>query len=124
MRVGVTDQRGELGAVYRGRALFDLGPRTDLLCGCPRAKGMAFLLRAMNPQVLAVDEVAGEEDAAALMGAAGCGVSLLATAHGEDLDGLMRRPATRVLLEEGIFQRLVTIRGRGAERTYHVEVLG
>ena len=84
MRVGVVDQRGELGAAYRGQAQLDLGRHTDLLSGSPKAAGLMLLLRAMNPQVLAVDEVTAPEDVHALLTAGGCGVSLLATVHGTD----------------------------------------
>ena len=81
-----------------------------------------LLLRAMNPQVLAMDEITAPEDVDALTAAAGCGAVLLATAHGER-GGLSSRPLYRRLLEEKIFRRLVTI-GRGtAGREYEVKEL-
>ena len=123
MRVGVADERGELGAVCRGSPLFDLGPRTDVLYGCPKAQGLMMLLRGMNPQVLAMDEVTAPDDVEALTTAAGCGVALLASIHANGLEDLKLRPVYRVLLEEKIFHRLVTIRGRGWDRVYATEVL-
>lgn len=123
LRVGVVDQRGELGAVYRGQAQLDLGQHTDLLSGSPKALGLMLLLRAMNPQVLAVDEVTAPEDVQALLTAGGCGVSLLATVHGADRTDLERRTLYRELMGAGIFRRLVTIQGRGSQRKYRVEVL-
>ena len=124
LRVGVVDQRGELGAAYRGCAQLDLGRRTDLLSGSPKAQGLMLLLRAMNPQVLAVDEVSAPEDVQAILTAGGCGVSLLATVHGTDRTDLKRRKLYCELMESGIFRRLVTIHGRGNLREYRVEVLG
>ena len=61
---------------------------------------------------------------AALRTAAGCGVTLLATAHGESRADLERRSLYRPLLEEHIVQRLVRIRGTGGQRIYTVEELG
>ena len=77
----------------------------------------------MNPQVLAVDEITAPEDVRALTAAAGCGVTLLATAHGEGRAGLERRPLYRPLLEEGLFRFLVRIRREGERRVYMVEEL-
>ena len=81
------------------------------------------LLRGMNPQVLAVDEITAPEDVAALMSAAGCGGTLLAPAHGAGREDLSRRKLYRGLLEEGVFRRLVRIRREAGRRIYEVEVL-
>lgn len=119
-RVGVADERGELAATYRGMPQMDLGPRTDVLDGCPKAQALMLLLRGMNPQVLAVDEITAEEDLHALLAAAGCGTSLLATAHGTTPEQLSRRPLYRTLLSERLFERFVLIDTSGAQRRYQV----
>ncbi len=120
LRVGVADERGELAATYRGMPQMDLGPRTDVLDGCPKAEGLMLLLRGMNPQVLAVDEITAEADLHALLAAAGCGASLLATAHGTAPEQLARRPLYRTLLAEGLFERFILIEGHGLARRYLV----
>ena len=66
---------------------------------------------------------AAPEDVAALVSAAGCGVTLLATAHGAGREDLSRRKLYRGLLEEGVFRRLVRIRREAGRRIYEVEVL-
>ena len=119
-RVGVADERGELGG---GDLRHALGPRTDVLENCPKAQGMMMLLRAMAPQVLAADEITAPEDIAAIREAAGCGVALLATAHGRDRSDLDRRPLYRELLALGVFRKLVVIGLEGERRTYRVEGL-
>lgn len=123
LRVGVVDERGELAATWRGQAQLELGERTDVLSDCPKAVGMEMLLRGMSPQVLAVDEITARRDVQAMVGAAGCGVSLLATAHGSTREDLERRPVYREMLEQGIFQRLVTIQVHGGQREFNVEEL-
>lgn len=123
LRVSLADERGEVAAMYGGCPQLEVGRRTDVAEGCPKAQGLMLLLRAMNPQVLAVDEITAPEDVRALMTAAGCGVTLLATAHGESRADLERRPLYRPLLEEGLFRFLVRIRREGAGRSYRIEEL-
>ena len=123
LRVSLADERGEVAAMYSGRPQLEVGRRTDVAEGCPKAQGLMLLLRAMNPQVLAVDEITAPEDVRALIAAAGCGVTLLATAHGEGRAGLERRPLYRPLLDEGLFRFLVRIRREGERRIYTIEEL-
>ena len=123
LRVGVADERGELAALRGGLPQFDVGPRTDVMDGCPKEKALLMLLRAMNPQVLAADEITDPADCAALSLAANCGVALLCSAHGAGLEDLERRPLYRDLLERKIFRRLVVIRRTGESRIYRVSRL-
>lgn len=120
LRVGVADERGELAAMYQGEPQFSIGRQTDVLDGCPKGSALLMLLRGMNPQVLAADEITAPEDAAALEMAANCGVSLLCTAHAGSLEELKARPLYRRLLDEGLFRRLVIIERAGRERRYQV----
>lgn len=123
VRVALVDERGELAAVHRGRPQLEVGPHTDILDGCPKALAVPMLLRAMTPQVIALDELALQADVEAVCAAANCGVALLATVHAASLQDLRSRPVGRALLECGVFRRLVLIEGHGVERQSHVEYL-
>ena len=101
----------------------NIGARTDVVDGCPKAAAMLLLLRGMNPQVLAVDEITAPEDVEAVEMAVGCGVTLLATAHGASRKDLERRPLYRRLIKQGIFTRIVNIKIEQATRCYTVETL-
>lgn len=109
-RVSVVDERRELAAVRDGVPQLDLGPTTDILTGCPKAEAISLLVRVMNPQVLALDELAGERELVLAREAAYCGISLFATAHGDGLPSLLARPGYRSLLASGAFQWCITLR--------------
>ena len=109
LTVSVVDERSELGGCYHGIPQCDIGQRTDVLDGCPKAEGMMLLLRAMNPQVIAVDELGRAEEIAAVEEILHAGVTLLCTAHGSDLGEVSRRPGNNRQLDSGVFQRVVIL---------------
>ena len=119
-RVAVADERGEISAMREGAAQMDLGPRTDVLTGCFKDQGVMMLLRAMNPEIIAMDEITAPKDTQALESAANCGVVLLATAHGNGVEDLMGKPMYRNMIRRGLFQRFVVIRRGEAGREYAV----
>lgn len=111
--VGVVDERSELGGAYRGIPQNDLGMRTDLLDCCPKAEGMMLLIRSMAPQVIAVDEIGGEEDIRAVETAVNCGCRILATVHGNGIEDIQRRPMLGRLVEEKIFECYIVLHNLG-----------
>lgn len=113
LTVGVVDERSELGACYLGIPQNDLGIRTDILDCCPKAQGMLMLVRAMSPRVLAVDEIGGSEDVAAIAYVAGCGCKLLATLHGSDLEDIRRKPYMNELFLQRLWERYIVLDNTG-----------
>lgn len=120
-RVSVADERGELAAVHRGVPQFDLGKASDIMSGVPKAQAVMMLLKAMNPQIIAMDEISSPEDVEAAETASGCGVRLIATAHAADKSELYRRPVYKRLLELGVFKNTVVIENRCGKRSYSYE---
>ena len=70
-----------------------------------------------------MDEITQMEDVEAMVQAVGCGVSLLATAHGACMEDFQRRPVYRRLWQSGVFRRVVLLGGSGTKRTARVEVV-
>lgn len=122
-RVAVADERREIAAFCGGVFGFDVGRFTDVMTAVPKAEAVSMLLRAMNPEIIAVDEITEPRDVEALLEAAGCGVELLATVHAACREDLFRRPAGRMLLECGVFTRCVTVENRDGKRIYAVETM-
>ena len=120
-RVAVADERGELAALRDGMPQMDVGVRTDVLTGCAKDRAILMLLRAMNPAIIAMDEITDPADASALEHAANCGVTILATAHGKGVEDLRRKPMYRRLFRKGVFTRLLVVTKGVDGRSYCVK---
>lgn len=107
--VGVVDERSEIAGCFNGQPQKDVGYRTDVLDGCPKAEGMMMMIRAMGPQVIATDEIGKQEDASALEEALNAGIRVVTTAHGADREEISKRPVLKYIIEQGIFQRVVVL---------------
>lgn len=112
LSVAVADERSELGGSFRGIPQCDLGNRTDVLDGAPKGEGMLLLLRAMNPQVIAVDELGAKEELEAIESIMNAGVKLLCTAHSASLEELRKKPGFTQLFQKGSFERVVVLSAR------------
>lgn len=105
-KVGICDERSEIAGCYNGETSYDLGDRTDILDGCPKAEGMLMLIRAMSPDVIITDEIGKKEDVKAVEAALCAGVKIITTIHGssyEDIAG----SAIGELVRNQVFETLV-----------------
>lgn len=107
--VGVVDERSELAGCYQGMPQNDLGIRTDVLDGCPKAHGMQMLIRSMSPSVVAVDELGREEDFKAVESVIYSGCKLIATAHGESLEEIFSTSFFGRLRKMKVFERYILL---------------
>lgn len=110
--VGLVDERGEVSACYRGVPQLDVGKCTHVVDGCPKGEGLRWLLRAMAPDLLAMDELYGADECAAVREAAACGVPVIATVHAGNAKELCARSGIAKLLLEGVFAHVVFVHAR------------
>jgi len=116
VNVGVADERSEIAGCFRGMPQNDVGIRTDVLDGCPKAVGMSMLLRAMSPRVIAVDELGGKQDAAAVEEIVNAGVCIICTVHGADAEDARKKTALSNIIH--VFKRFVVLDGPGLINVY------
>ncbi len=122
-RIGVADERNELAALDGEGKGFDLGRCTDVITGVGKQVAAMMLLRGMNVQILAMDEITAEQDEKVLEELSGCGVGLLASVHGRDERDLRMRESSGRLLEGGFFVNLLRIEVHEGLRHYSLERL-
>ena len=123
--VGVADERHELAACCQGVPTMELGPRTDVMDGCPKQEAIRQLLRSMAPDVIVADEISGKQDARALADATRCGVPVVASAHADSLESAALRPSLRAVLESGAMELAVILGKRpdNIEKIVPIEVI-
>lgn len=90
-RVALVDERNEIAAKYREFNSFDLGVNTDVMTNLSKSDAADIILRSMNPEIIAVDELSGHGDMEIMRNAALNGIVLFATAHGRGTDDIKKK---------------------------------
>jgi stage III sporulation protein AA len=111
-KIGLVDERSEIAGCVDGVPQLDVGSRTDVMDGCPKAEGMMMMIRSMSPDILVMDEIGRKEDSDAIHEAVYAGVHLFTTAHGRNLEEVCRRPILSQLIQESIFTRIIVLSRR------------
>ena len=112
-RVAIIDSRGELGCFEGMR-----GGNLDILLGYPRGIGIDIASRTMNAQLMVCDEIGEEREVAAILYAPNSGVPLLASAHGDNVKGLLSRRGIAKVHKAGVFGAYVRIERKGRVGDY------
>ena len=117
MKVGISDERGEIASAYKGIPQLDVGANTDVYTNCPKSDGMIMLLRSMSPDVIITDEVGTNDDEEAIFQVINAGVKVVCSAHGYGVEDLERRGLLAELLKKNIFERVVILSRRNGPGT-------
>lgn len=91
LRVGIADERREIGAMSGGKNAFDIGRAGFVLTGYPRSSAMEIMIRTMAPDVIISDEIGTREDFDAVRNALRCGVSVISSVHARTMDEIRQR---------------------------------
>ncbi len=98
----IVDSRGELNVELSDSSLY-----LDIMSGYPRDIGIEIAVRTLGAQLIICDEIGSMADAHATLGAANCGVPLIASAHAASVDELLERPAIAILHRAHVFGKYV-----------------
>ena len=117
VRVAVIDTRGEI-ACFEGLQ----SAAIDVLAGYPKGIGIEIAARTMNAELMICDEIGEEREIRSILYAQNCGVPLLASAHGESVEGLLHRRGISELHKAGVFGAYVAISRRVGSREYDYKI--
>ena len=106
---GVVDERGEIAAMYRGIPQNDVGMRTDIIDNVSKPKGIKILIRTMAPEIIACDEIGGEEDIQAIEEAMISGVKGIFTMHGKTIEDINANRHIKKLIDDKIIEKIIFI---------------
>ncbi len=96
-RVALIDSRGELSVGCENALTLDIYKYY------PPCAAIEMAIRTMTPDIIICDEIGGEDEEKALLACAGKGVAVIASAHGEKIDGIIKTEALAKLHKAGLF---------------------
>ena len=111
-RVSALDERGELSALYRGKAGYSLG-LCDVYTGYPKGRAANCAIRSMSPEIIVCDEMGDQSDVDLLLYSMRCGVAFIATVHASSMQDLRRREITSKMINTGAFRYIVFLSSGG-----------
>lgn len=102
MRVSVIDERGEIlpdGATGL----------IDRFLGYSKPHGIEIAVRLFTPEYIICDEIGLFDDTRAILSVQNSGVPFVATAHGNSLSEVLKRPNIKELIEHNVFNTFVRL---------------
>ncbi|MDT8716589.1 stage III sporulation protein AA [Clostridium sp. 19966] len=124
-KVCIVDERSEISACSEGIPQLDVGIRTDVLDNCMKSEGIMMAIRSMSPDVIICDEIGTSKDMESILSAMSCGVSIITTIHGDDIQDFLQRIVFKELIDNHVFKRAIVLsnrRGAGTlENIYNLE---
>ena len=115
-QTAVIDERGELAACVGGVPQLDVGCACDVLEGLNKSEAVSWLVRSMSPQIILTDELAGADDAAALLKAQSSGCAVCASVHGRSISDVAANPSMASLMAHRLFNCYAVLNEDGGGR--------
>jgi stage III sporulation protein AA len=101
-RVAIADERSEISVGLKSNGTLDVLSRMQ------KSEAITLLTRTMSPEVIICDEI-GAHETESVLEAQNSGVPLIASAHCNRPDELLRRGRMKNLLENGVFPLCVLL---------------
>lgn len=109
--ISIIDTRGEIAACLNGVPQNDIG-NADVFDSWNRQDGIISAIKTMSPEIIVCDEIGSSSDLSAINACVGAGVELIATAHGGNLEEIMKRDIIKKILMTGAFDNIVLLKGK------------
>ncbi len=111
----VVDERLEIAGC--GNFNFNIGDYVDVISGSNKGYGFNEGLKTMNSKVIVCDEISKQEDIESIIQATRAGVSVIASAHAENILELKMKQFFNKIISEKIFNRIIVLSKRNGVGT-------
>lgn len=108
-KVVVVDERNEIAGNYNGESVIYIGKMTFVLSGYSKEYGIMSAIRSLSPEYIIVDEIGSNKDMDAIYDATKCGVKVIATVHGKNLEDILDRRWLKKAVDDKQFGRYIII---------------
>lgn len=108
-KVLVVDERNELSGTINSISQMDLGDFSDIVVESTKEFGFFNGIRAMNPDIIATDEIGRQTDCDVIEYAGLCGVKIIATIHAENIEQLKSKKQLEKIFNLKIFERYIVL---------------
>lgn len=109
LNVLLIDEKNE----FFGSGRFNVGERTDVMTYAKKSYGFDLGVLNMRPDVIITDELSEETDIFNAKKAVLSGVKIMASAHAENLDDLLKKTYYKKILKEKIFDCCIILSAYG-----------
>lgn len=108
-KVCVVDERQEIACMNGAIAQNDIGLNSDVLSCYPKKQAIMTAIKTMSPDIIAIDEVAENNEIEAIRLGVNSGVKFIVTIHACDYEELIFRPQIEMLLNTYSFDNLILL---------------
>jgi stage III sporulation protein AA len=109
INVLLVDERSEIAAVHNSTPQLDVGQNTDIISNSSKAFAFEQGIRAMRPDVIVVDELAGGEDIEAINYALSAGVAVIASIHAKNIYDLCNKKNFDIIVTKKLFDLFMVL---------------
>lgn len=107
INVGVADERGEIGSLFKGIPQNDVGIKTDIIENVSKDIAIKMLVRSMAPKVVVADEIGSKDDIIAINYAMCSGCKGIFTTHGSNFEDITLNETINNLIKKKVFEVII-----------------
>lgn len=105
----IVDERYEIAGAEGGNLRLDVGETTDVVSGGTKEFSFLSGIRTLKPDVIITDEIGSKKDAVAIKLASLSGVKIIATAHAQNEQEILKRNNFIDLINNRIFETIIVL---------------